>query len=387
MENTNSAIVKRLRNKFEDLYLNFDDFVDLLKTHKAILSGSFLLQTIKNCEYSGFDLDIYVLGERQNTTFEMQLNALYNSALSKMIIKHLDKSKKLAKNAHFIHDEKKALKMPPNLGIASVVRMMKTGYNGHVHIKGVSAITKSDDDNVWGHCADLTNTLSYIQIVYIDPKKYDKLEDFIIESVDFDFCRNYFDGDTVFMQKPESIFAPDYIHKISTIHELYYKSHRIDKYNKRGYHIKVSYNDELYHLIILNDSYKEEFIKLNEEIVDNLMIVNFNSSLSKNYFLEKEKELILSYIPNSVNKCVIYGYDFNINLNNIPSSLSILNSYVFTKYGEKPAHTFKTGKILYYAKMMNIAISRPKNASCDKKILNTKIPFGCKIFLNEELLN
>ena len=37
--------------------------------------------------------------------------------------------------------------------------------------------------------------------------------------------------------------------------------------------------------------------------------------------------------------------------------------------------------------MMNIAISRPKNASCDKKILNTKIPFGCKIFLNEELLN
>lgn len=385
---TNDAIINRLKNKFEDLFLDFDDFVHILKTHKAILSGSFLLQTIKNCEYSDYDLDIYVLGDKQNFKLETLLNALYNAALSKMIIKYLDKSKKLANNQLCINSHKHKIKMPSDLGITSVVRMSNMSYGSNIYIKGISAITKSEDDNVWGNCTDLSNALSYIQIIYIDPTKYDKLENFITDSVDFDFCRNYFDGDLVFMQKPESIFMVDYNHKISSIHELYFSSSRIDKYNKRGYCIKVNYNNELYNLLIINKKYKDEFKQLNEQTVDNLIIINYNHTHSRN-FISSSLPIELFDIPNSVNKCIIYGYNYNVKLTNIPSCLSILDTYIFSiGVSEKIAHTFKTKKKLYYydfSKAINFIIH--PDMKCNKTVLDTKIPFGCKIFMNDIQLN
>jgi hypothetical protein len=384
MDITSTALISRLKNKFDDLYLNFDDFVHILRTHKAILSGSFLLQTIKNCEYSSYDLDIYVLGDGENIQLEAQMNALYNNALNKMVIYCPSETEQLAGFDSIILNEKKNIRMPANLGIKSVIRMMKSSYNGHIYIKGVSAITKSIDglNNAWGYSDYLNNALSYIQIVYIDSKKYNDLKDFIMDSVDFDFCRNYFDGDMVYIQRPESIFVSDYIHKISSIHELYYSSHRIDKYNKRGYHIKVDYNGELYDLIMGNVNYKNEFEKLNEYQIDNLIIINFNNVFSKNYFLRNREKIELNNIPSSVNKCIIYGYEDNIELDNMPTCLVSLHIWGFEKYSEFIAHIFKTGKKLYYADESN---KRTKDFIV--KILKIKISFGCKIFFNKSEIN
>lgn len=57
----NQKIILILRSMLENYGFEFENFVSVMKKHKLILSGSFLLQAILNEYYDHSDINLYVL--------------------------------------------------------------------------------------------------------------------------------------------------------------------------------------------------------------------------------------------------------------------------------------------------------------------------------------
>lgn len=83
-----NEIIERLKKKFMDFDINFEEFNDLLQTHNAFITGSFMLQVIQNEFYpaQSYDIDIFTFGEK-NKELEIQLNNIISKSILHKIIK------------------------------------------------------------------------------------------------------------------------------------------------------------------------------------------------------------------------------------------------------------------------------------------------------------
>jgi len=83
-----NEIIERIRTKFIEFDVNFEEFNELLQKYNAFISGSFLLQVIQDEFYKAgtYDIDIFTFGEK-NIKFENEINDIIKESIIKKILK------------------------------------------------------------------------------------------------------------------------------------------------------------------------------------------------------------------------------------------------------------------------------------------------------------
>lgn len=83
-----NEIIERIRTKFIEFNVDFEQFNELLLKNNAFISGSFLLQVIQNEFYPAatYDIDIFTFGEK-NIKFENEINDIIKKSILQKILK------------------------------------------------------------------------------------------------------------------------------------------------------------------------------------------------------------------------------------------------------------------------------------------------------------
>jgi hypothetical protein len=408
-------VIYRLKKRFEELDIDFDKFNDILKSHNAFISGSFLLQIIKNDFYQNcsYDLDIYTFGTKNNILEKDIFNLIKGSIVNKINNNHVNVIKQritsndnnndndndndindnnkedVIKNIVFIKSDllKNWSKLYqklylPKTGEAQIKFYQRNSdnkiFNNYKNInecKTYSIGIRTDYDfnkiNAIVNFGLKSEILNKYQLIYYDDTNYKTPLD-IINNFDFDFCANYWNGVELYIKNYDNILQNKCILNINKPRIFNYQNKRIVKYIKRGFNIKINYNDNLYDVIYINEKINGEF---NESI--NLMII------CEDRFVDIYTAI--TNLPTSLEKLIIYTYGHNNIIDNLPSSLLELRLYIWKIFNGGHENYINTQQIdQKYIDQLEKEHNNIINIAHDNIL---KLPFDCKVYINDELLN
>lgn len=297
-----NEIITNLKLKLEEYSIDSKKLFELLKKYNGYIVGSFLLQSIEGSSYSYFDnydfdkydLNICILGKK-NLEFEKEINlSFYDVQVTELNLQLLDIKSMSITSIYFPEKNK-------SLGII---------------------------------------------IFYIDNQKHKNIQSFI-NLFDFNICRNYFDGNELYIENYENIKNHNATFTINKEKSYLYLNNfeleRIKKYDVRGYKISIEYNNnKIYKIMYLLGSNNNTI----DETNNNLIII-FGDNF---YYYEK----VLNNLPNNIEHLHIYlnnkKYD-NINNLNLPFNLK---------------------------EIMIVDLYNKNNDD-----IKLKLPFGCKLFIKK----
>lgn len=228
-------IRKRLKEIFQD---NLDEFLNLLQQTGAIISGSFILQCILN-EYWESDIDIY---------FPIQDNE----------IKETPSQNPTSEIDDFLYKS----------------RMQMTGYfaanrygsDVDLKIKWIRNYKKLDEDKFYKSYKHFSrseiekmgeNNKYTFQTILVDINK-SEMQNFIVNTFDFDICKNIFDGNTLYIHNIKDIVERKTQFKYS--YRIQSSLLRCKKYEGRGFEIigkNIPYSEIL-------ENYHEDLARKNK---------------------------------------------------------------------------------------------------------------------------
>lgn len=425
-KNLYSEILNRLKQKFIDFKIDFDEFNDLLQKYNAFISGSFLLQVIQNEFYpaGSYDIDIYTFGEK-NLIFEKELKNIIKKAIinkienkeTSIICKNNNYTR--YKTVDFIDSEQEdesdsengwkkekeenIIKEKENNNIYYVdvnllndwnkddiieenklmIRFYESTGSNRIH-KNYKSINDCRTGNIGinfnydfskiNAIVDFNvsnNIMSKYQLIYYDKTRYKTAQE-IVDNFDFDFCANYWDGKKFYIKNYYSIKTKSCILKLDKPRIYKNQNNRIFKYSKRGFAIKINYDDTLFDvlLVYLNN---EEKIIINEEI-ENLIIICEDQYILLN--------TVFDNLPIGLQRLIIYTYNYDNIIDNLPSCLQELRLYIW----KRGSGNENSNNLIENLRMKN-KINKDytigvKTAIC--KII--KVPFDCKIYINDSLI-
>lgn len=322
-----NEIITRIKNKIDLLLFDSNKFFDFITKYKIFLSGSLLLQTIKDVEYDSFDIDLFVMGEENKELL---------SELKSICITELNTSIKF-----------------------NQLLIKKNDYsslelNSIVNCKGEY---KSDK-------------LESIQIIFIDETKYENVEKYI-DLFDLDICANYYDGNNLFIKNLEGI-----INNIGTFNaqqkigsRLISKrtEKRIIKYYARDFNIKLLL-DECYDIYITDTN-----IYTNNDFHNNILLTSKHILI---IYTKPDGTFLNQYanynkLSNNLEKIIIYSYKYDEDISNLPINLKKITIY-------NSAH---------FNVLDGDAIEKFNNLTkTDNDKIKSKVPFGCEFYLNDLLM-
>lgn len=330
MNYNTEELLDKLKNRVNELEINFNKLTNIVKEHKILLSGSFLLQVITDKIFNNYDIDLFIFGYR-NLILEDKINALLVENHSNYLGTH---------NIERFEDSK--------------FNKKNTSKSIDYEITGIDSITS------FSFCLNKFQKLKKIQLIYMDYTRFDVLSD-CIKNFDFDICMNYWDGKDIFIHHPKAIqkhTATLYANNSSLV-LTERQERRIKKYYHRNYDIMIN------------------FIKLNITYV--LVVTGYEKQNQLSSFNLKCKNLMILYLTdnsisiqqkysnllNEVENLIVYKFGIYDQLDNLPSNLKKLIIYDETKFKE---HTKEIKKYL------------------KEKYSKIKIPFGCEFLINDNLL-
>jgi hypothetical protein len=324
----NLEVNLRLENILNELGLNYDVFSKILIKYNAIVSGSFLLQVIKNVFYPKTDIDIYVFGNVINEELQTEIKELFGNAIKK----HNKKINIGENTVNFV-----------NYLIDRTNRIFNTGYDAYASIVPLIYVNE---------LSGLNTNVEKIQICYIDPtycddQNYDYL---LLNHYDFDFCANYWNGTDIYVKDINSINSSSCIYTISKLCLRNRELVRICKYLDRGFDIKIKFNDEIY-----------------------------QTKFEPKY--NEEQDVIPVDIPECNNLILIHRYQGNFdtrffNYDNLPVQLKKLIIYSFPRESVL-SENLPVGleEIRFY--------SHSYEKKSNKKYKINKLPFGCSVYIDD----
>lgn len=168
-----------LHNRLEEKGINFEQFIEWLKTNKAIIAGSYILQVLIGEKWKGSDIDVYIMGYDYTPL----------------------------PNAKLAYSE---IYKPKNYKNNDILRVTEW------------SIGDKDDPTT-------------VQIMNISPVVHSNLTKFI-DLYDLDFCKVIFDGSKLNIMYPESIKTRTSVYNCITDWNGR-KDYRTQKYIKRGFKI------------------------------------------------------------------------------------------------------------------------------------------------------
>ena len=84
-----NLVITRINKNLHDLGINFKDFNGFLKKYNIVLSGSFLLKAITNNTYEFYDIDLYILGNRNEILEDEITKSFINLSISNICLTFL----------------------------------------------------------------------------------------------------------------------------------------------------------------------------------------------------------------------------------------------------------------------------------------------------------
>lgn len=457
MSLTQKELISKLKSRFNELGVNFNNLRKILIKHNAFISGSFLLQILQNKNYKKSDIDIYVLGKR-NVILEKNIhNLLIDSIVTKIKTQEplkniqttdcditqvvvFDKDNNKTKNDNIEdsdyddigdsdhEDINQAEKVEINELSKSVYKHKYTSksdcsrYIEHKYIerwnkkmgdkskdyyrldfsppyirpvpfiknyKNIEGVFKGEITNEYSHLLinaiinfECNNILEKYQLIYYDSDKYKSpLE--VINEFDFDFCKSYFDGKVFYIKNIDSIKSSSCIFNIKNPRIYRNQNKRIIKYLLRGFDIKINYDGNLYDVAYLIEDGIN--ITLNKKISnDTRFLIIINNLLSKGIITD-----ILRNLPCFLEKLIIYGYNKQNIVDNLPICLNEFRLYNWRCVNgiENDIPDYNICKNI--ESYMNNKV-KDKNMSIKMYMLAVykninHIPFNCKIFFNDVL--
>jgi hypothetical protein len=406
MSITQEELVLKLKNRFEDLDVDFEEFSKILIKNNAFISGSFLLQVLQNKYYKDSDIDIFTIG-KQSDLFEMEISNFLTNVITNKIkknklkvikentdIRKIFKEESDKKEVRYI--ETKNLKDWTTCNYINQttenteVKIEFCNINNPVkiinHYKNINNVSKHNISVLTDYTFDKINAivnfesndvLSKYQLIYYDETKYNTPLD-IINCFDLDCCKNYFDGKIFYIDNYDSIFSSCILNLTKPrIYKNVFK--RIIKYNERGFNIKAKCNGDIYDIIFLNNSINNPNIIQSKEFNKDMthLILGCNNACF-------EITKILQNLPINLEKLIIYTYNIHNIIDNLPCGLQELRLYIWKQFnGMEDDNLNNIGFItdaakIRYNKIYDQIIETAKdNIKC--------IPFGCNVYINDEI--
>jgi hypothetical protein len=330
-------IIKRLKLIIDQTLFDSNIFFDFISKYKICLSGSLLLQAITDEKYDNFDIDLFVLGDK-NPELETEFKSLCVTIGNAVITFH----ELLIANNNY-----------PALGLKSITEC-----------EGTFKIPE----------------LKSVQIIYIDENEFDNVGEYV-KLFDLDICANYFDGVSLFIENLDHIINNEALLKNKNNNINFVETYknrlitkrtekRIVKYYRRGYKIKLFLN-EYYDVYIANTN-----MYTNNAEQDNIL------STSKKILIIYEKpdgligKQLVNYnkLSDDISLLMIYSYKYDDDLSTLPHNLKKIMIYNGCHFYESVKKNFNTeAKISYFDKL--------NKENIDK----IKVPFGCELYVNNEL--
>jgi hypothetical protein len=370
-------IIERLKQKFTDFDIDFDKFCELLILNNAFLSGSFLLQAIQNRFFEGeeYDVDIFTFGT-ENISFEKDIQALITNAIRKK-----EFVKKILKDEEFTKENFRPC--ADKVTIINKYKGINKCLNNSLEIKPKDFYGFDKITNV----VDFESTKKMLckhQLIYYDDKIY-KIPEDIVDNFDFDFCANYFNGTNIYIKNHDSIKSASCTLKLKQ-HRIYNnENRRIVKYINRGYHINVKFSDDIYEIVYLDldkDGKLKPVLK-NAPDTKNLIIICRNNIISIDDYLNN--------LSSDLKKIVIYTYPSETIINNLPSSVQELRLYIWkvgTGCPKQDTSSMTRAERKEYYRINDTEIPEMLIEKYEISVKNAiknikKVPFDCKIFIND----
>lgn len=470
-----NEIIERIKRKFIEFDVDFEQFNELLIKNNAFISGSFLLQVIQDEFYPAatYDIDIFTFGEK-NIKFENEINDIIKKSILKKILKKKLNivNKKIAGATYYWerdddldeylndteYEEAKLIKnLKPDIKIDELEQSMldlekqvtseyekpkkdlldnnkivnknadldKIDFERPINlntklIKGYNPDNKTDFVNINLRCGSyepkiiskyksinrcekrsigITNLdynydkineiidfevsndiMSKYQLIYYDDNVIKTPED-ILKGFDFDFCANYWDGKNLFIKDLNLINSKSCIVNLKKPRIYNNQNKRIIKYIKRNFDIKLKYNEDIYQVIYLYLNRNTDKLILNknvDETMDKIALLLDKAHLSiKN---------ILDNLPFGLEKLIIYTHNNEEIIDNLPITLQELRLYLWNNgSGNEEGPSYWEIRGLKPKSIKNI--QKEDKMKVDNAIKNLKkIPFGCNVYVNDELI-
>lgn len=328
--NTNE-LLNKLKNRVNELEINFDKLTEIVKEHKILLSGSFLLQVITDKIFNQYDIDLFIFGNR-NLILENKINDL------------------LAEN----HRD--------YLGIFNIAKSEDSKFNKKNTSKSIDyEITGINSITSFCFSLDKFQGLNKIQLIYMDDTRFTVLSD-CIKNFDFDICMNYWNGKKIFINHPKAIqknTATLFVNNMSFV-LTQRQEQRINKYKYRNYDIIINFTklNITYNTLVVTGHEKHNELSSFNLNFKNVMIL---------YLMDNSKNIQQKYsnLSNKVENLIVYKFGRYDQLDNLPINLKKLIIY------DENGINKRTEEITKYLK---------------EKYSKIKIPFGCELLINDNLL-
>lgn len=434
-----NEIIERIRSKFIEFDVDFDQFNNLLQKYNAFISGSFLLQVIQNEFYFGSDIDIFTFGEK-NINFENEINDIIKKSFLQKILKKniniikepiktrgaideniidlyqsmiksgpsmidLDELNEYPNNNKIVNKNADIDKIDFNRPISLNTKLIK-GWKPdntdfvNMGFKCISCYEKIEskyksinrcsetlltifDNDKKYNCHKINEIVEFVLSDNIISKYqiiyYDetiKTPEDILEGFDFEFCANYWDGKKLFIKNLNSINSKSGILNLNKPRIYKNQNKRIVKYIDRNFKININYNGDIYEVICL-DNMNLKKTKISDT-TSNLVLILRDSYLSI--------KPILDNLPFGLEKLIIYTHNNEEIIDNLPITLQELRLYLWN-YGSGIEEGFKTKKCQsgwekHIKTMKKSDMAKENNAIKNLK----KIPFGCNVYVNDKLI-
>ena len=402
MEYSQDKLIDSLKSRFTELDVDFEKFCEILIKNNTFVSGSFLLQVIQNKYFKNSDIDIFTFGNSnksfENEIYELLSNSIVDKIKNNKLNIFKEKSETYEKT---YYDDVVDIKYLETKNLKNWKKNNEKGevsdkdtievalYNSKNYIKiinkykNINKVVKMSINVCPDYSFDKINAivdfdsddvLHKYQLIYYDYTVYKTPLD-IINNFDLDFCKNYFDGKTIYIKNLESITTSSCILTLTKPRIYKNQNKRIVKYLERKYDIKVKYNDDVYDIIFLDyDGTKIiQNVELNKD-VENLIIICKNAQ----FVIDN----VLNNLPASLEKLVIYTYNNETIIDNLPVSLQELRLYIWRytdgieTIGTKLTPESLNKETRQFLSMRNNAITNIK-----------RVPFDCKIYINDEIVS
>lgn len=375
----------RIDDKLRRLKFDPNEFNKKLYESNAVISGSFILQALLGETWPDSDIDIF-----QFATFYLYKNPNdgdYISAKTSSIERYIYN---LMPNEYHVHDTEKLQKkgydtgnevIKETIGKVSQIRTIRNYQINGIKIQVINlntdTFTKAKLDGIW-RCInryrreenDIIKANDILSELNSITEKKDLLYKSIVDSFDFSFLLNMFDGQTVLIKNIDAIMnrqspninITDKTHKYMDKENIHvYRAlihYRCQKYISRGFSINNYINtDDKIHIHFFGNYYPAHGYYFNQ--MDNIYcekILPYNTNLQFYKLGDQQK---LRYICEDLENDEEYNNIFS-------HHLKIQKS----KY-EKLFQQNDIGKI-----NMDIEIESDKNDDSDKEGNKVKLKFG-----------
>lgn len=198
-----------------------DKFIDVLKKYSAIISGSFVLNTILGCDWESGDIDVYTINSGPRIAPIIK---------DIMVSSGADEAK--------IDDR--------TVDYNDIDRVFTTKISVMEFVMGENAIEIGSVYTII--CTNSNMQQIKIQLITLNGLSKEDIYTYINSSFDFGFCKNTFDGDSLIVMDRKSVIMKKCY--IGNCDKPKIKFERIIKYTRRGMKIEgleQYYNKQLSH--------------------------------------------------------------------------------------------------------------------------------------------